>query len=172
MDLASLETEVAALRARVRHLEDAEDIRRLRMNYHYFINDGLFERAAEIYTEDALVVWSTAGTARGHAEIVELFKSLPRRADFVKHFLSNHIVDVTGDEATGLAYVDARYAERGLSVFIAAKYNERYRRTKAGWRISETLLDVYFWAPLQEGWADKVVTFAQVAALQGVGATS
>src|SRR5579883_2633458 len=111
MDETSTARELAALRVQLRLLTDIEEIRNLRMKYHYFINEGLFDRAAEIYTEDAFVKWSAAGTARGHKEIVELFKSLPRQADFVKHFVCNHMVDVSGDEATGLAYVDARYAE-------------------------------------------------------------
>ena len=127
---------VGGIIRQLRVLQDIEDIRRLRMLYHYFINEGLFDRAWEIYTEDAYVVWSSAGTARGHTEIVALFNTLPTRADFVKHFVSNHIVDVNGDEATGLAYVDARYAGDGESSFIAGKYDERYRRTPEGWRIA------------------------------------
>lgn len=163
MSEASIEQEMQALRLRLRHLEDIEDIRRLRMRYHYFINEGMFSRAPEIYTEDALVVWSTAGMARGHQQIIELFQTLPKQADFVKHFVSNHIVDVDGDEATGLAYVDARYAANGESSLIAGKYEERYRRTSAGWRISETILDTYFKATLQEGWGNMVGTFTDLS---------
>src|SRR5262249_39711444 len=133
------------------------EIRTLRMRYHYLINEGLLDRAAEIYTEDAHVLWATAGEARGHKEIVALFKTLPNQSDFVKHFVSNHIVTLTGDdEATGLAYVDARYAGQGQSYLIAGKYDERYRRTDDGWRISETILEVYFRATLQDGWAAMV----------------
>src|SRR5262245_19160392 len=98
MTEASIELELNALRHRLRRLEDIEDMRRLRMLYHYFVNEGLFSRVAEIYTDDALVVWSSAGTARGHKQIIELFQTLPKQADFVKHFVSNHIIDVDGDE--------------------------------------------------------------------------
>ena len=156
-----MEQQLEGFRGRVRLLEDIEEIRRLRMKYHYIINEGLLDRAAEIYTEDAYVVWSTFNSARGHQEIVALFKSLP--ADFVKHFVSNHIVDVTGDEATGVAYVDARYAGEGQSYFIAGKYDERYRRTDDGWRISETILETYFRATPQEGWAAMVNSFPRRA---------
>jgi ketosteroid isomerase-like protein len=154
MDQVEVEQQLRDLRSAVRLLEDIEEIRRLRMKYHYLINEGLLDRAAEIYAEDARVVWSSFGTAHGHDEIVALFKSLP--ADFVKHFVSNHIVDVAGDEATGVAYVDARYASDGESYFIAGKYDERYRRTEDGWRISETVLVTYFRATPQEGWAAMV----------------
>jgi ketosteroid isomerase-like protein len=142
-------------------LQDIEAIRTLRMQYHYIINEGLFDRAAEIYTDDAYVEWASAGTGRGHKEIVDLFWTLPTQADFVKHFVSNHIVNVDGDEATGLAYVDARYASGSESSMIAGRYDERYRRTPDGWRISETILVVYFKATLQEGWGDMVETMTQ-----------
>jgi ketosteroid isomerase-like protein len=163
MSTAEMADELVRLRLRVQVLEDIEAIRMLRMKYHYIINEGLFSRAAEIYTEDAYVVWSTAGTARGHEQIVALFETMPNQADFVKHFVSNPMVEVRGDEATGLAYVDARYAAGGESSMIAGKYEERYRRTEEGWRISETILDTYFKATLQEGWGNMVETFADRA---------
>lgn len=156
--------EVQALRADVRYLRDIEEIRRLRMLYHYFINEGLLDRAPEIYTEDARVEWSTAGAGRGHKEIVELFHVLPTQSRFVKHFVSNHIVEVNGDSATGSAYVDARYASETTSEFIAAKYDEQYRRTPQGWKISETILTVYFKAALPHGWEDQVKRLNQFGA--------
>jgi ketosteroid isomerase-like protein len=152
------------LEARIRRLEDIEAIRTLRMEYHHIINEGELHRATEIYTEDAHVVWATAGRGRGHAEIIELFKVLPAQADFVKHFVANHMVEVDGDEATGMAYVNAYYARGSESSVILAKYDERYRRTSAGWRISETLLHVYCKAAIPGGWADQVSNQGQFAA--------
>src|SRR5262245_66347431 len=98
MDQAEVEQELLTLRKRVRALEGIEEIRTLRMKYHYLINEGLLDRAAEIYTEDAHVVWATAGTANGHEEIVALFNTLPNQSDWVKHFVSNHMVTLTGDD--------------------------------------------------------------------------
>ena len=63
-------------------------------------------------------------------------------------------VDVDGDEASAFAYLDARYGQDGQSLIVAARYDEKYRRTAQGWRISWTYIDVIFSVPVQLGWAD------------------
>ena len=141
---------------RLRKLEDIEEIRRLRMRYHIFINDGFFDRLPELFLEDALVDFSFIGQAKGHAEIGELFMRIPRNLDLVLQFIHNHLVDVDDDKATGLSFLDARYAQNGESVNLAAKFDEIYRRTPAGWRIEELHLHVYFSANMTaRGWAGK-----------------
>lgn len=139
--------------ARLRKLEDLEEIRNLRMRYHAFINDGLFDRVGELYTDDAVIDFSPAGKASGIESIRAFYLQIPRNLDFVKQFIHNHMVDLDGDRASGISYMEARYARDGESVMVALKFNERYRRTPSGWRISETLTDMYFTAPLQKGWA-------------------
>jgi ketosteroid isomerase-like protein len=141
---------------RLQKLEDIEEIRRLRMRYHVFINEGFFDRFPELFLEDALVDFSYIGQAKGHGEIRELFLRIPRNLDLVVQFIHNHVVDVDGDEATGLSFLDARYAQDGESVMLAAKFDEIYRRTPAGWRIGELHLHLYFMAPITaKGWAGK-----------------
>jgi ketosteroid isomerase-like protein len=145
---------IESLGQRVRRLEDIEEIRDLRKLYHRFINDGLFERMAEIYTEDGVVDMGPLVRVQGHEAIVNFYSSIPRNVDFVIQYIHNHLVTVRGDEACGLSYFDARYAQDGESVIVAAKLDERYRRLEAGWRISETLVHIYFGVPVTKGWAD------------------
>jgi len=160
MEAVNLES----LNQRLRKLEDIEDIRRLRMQYHYLLNENLWERFPEIFTEDALVDFGSIGRAKGTAEIRELYLKIPKNLDLVKQFIHNHMVDVNGDDATGLSYLDARYARAGESVIVAAKFTEKYRRTPKGWKISECLVHVFFGVPITEGWASK--NLHQVAAFK------
>src|SRR5262245_38312144 len=94
--------------ARLRRLEDIEEIRQLRMKYHYYITEGCPEDTATIYTDDAYVEYEGVSVARGRAEFSRAIPSLSRRLTFIKQFISNHMVAVDGDEATGVAYLDAR----------------------------------------------------------------
>ena len=141
------------LNARLKNLEDIEEIRTLRMTYHTFINDRMFDRFPEIFTADALVDFGHIGKAKGTNEIRELFFAIRDGVDVVKQFIHNHMVTVDGDDATGLSYLDARYARDGVSVMVAARFNERYRRTPRGWKIAEMVVSLYFAAPLDKGWA-------------------
>ena len=148
-----MEGELAVLDARLRRLEDIEEIRGLRMKYHYLINEGRAEETEGLYTGDAYVEYEGVVVARGHAEFSRAIPALSRRLTFVKQFPSNHMVEVHGDEATGVAYLDARYANEGQSIMACARFSEKYRRTAEGWRISEMICRTYFNVPVQQGWA-------------------
>lgn len=144
-----------SLEKRLEKLEFLEEIRDLRRRYHYYINEGMFEKVADLYLDDAIVDFGYVGGASGRDDIRALYLSVPETLDFVKQFIHNHIVEL-GDNhnsATGISYLEARYAREGRSVMVAAKMEEIYTLTPDGWRIKRTDVDVYFSAPLDEGWA-------------------
>jgi len=141
------------LEARVARIEDREAIRTLRHTYHNILNERQLERWGEIYTPDALVVIDYAATWKGVAEIEAGFKIAARRLTFLKQYLHNHEITLNGDTATAYAYFEARYVDDGESVMVAGKYDEKYLRTSAGWRITETKVTLDFSVPLSKGWA-------------------
>lgn len=149
-----MDSKLAELDARLRRLEDIEEIHRLRMQYHFLMNEGRAEEMAGLYTEDASIEFEGVVTAQGRAEIGRAIPALSRRMSFVKQFPANHMVEIHGDEATGLAYLDARYAMDGQSIMACARFAEKYRRTAAGWQISEMICRTYFNVPVQQGWAE------------------
>jgi ketosteroid isomerase-like protein len=141
------------LEDRVRRLEDIEEIRRLRNMYHYFVNENLPDRLREIYTEDGVVQIDEHMKFIGIDAIVEGFRKIPMRTSLVKQYVHSHQVDVTGDTATAFAYIEARYGQDGQSLMVAGRYDEKYLRTSAGWRITSTFAKVDFAVPVQIGWA-------------------
>ena len=142
------------LHVRLRKLEDIEEIRDLRLTYHRFINEGDFTAVADLYTEDADVDLDVAGRASGREDIKALYRLVPDSLDFVKQFIHNHIVRVDGDQATGISYMEARYVRQGDSGMLACEFDETYRREADGWKISKTIVRIYFSVPLSKGWAD------------------
>ena len=147
------------LEQRIQRLEDIEECRQLRMRYHINTNDGHFDRMWELFTEDAYVDFGYISKARGHEEIKELFARVPRNLPLVKQFIHNHLVEVDGDEATGISYLDARYAQNGESVMVAARFDEIYARTADGWRIREFRVTMYFSVPISIGWAGEELNY-------------
>lgn len=146
------EPSLASLDARVRHLEDIQDIKTLRMLYHRYINEEQFDKVVSLYTPDARLDFGPIAKAQGTAQIDAMYRALPSNVEIVKQFIHNHLVEVHGDEASGIAYLDARYGNKGESLLVAARFEEKYRRTHAGWRISETIVTVWFAAPVEPGW--------------------
>ncbi len=141
------------IEARLRRIEDLEEIRALRIRYHRCVNERIFKEAVDIHTEDALVDFAGQAIARGHEEIAKLYDYLNTNVGIIRQFPSNHDIRIDGDEATGNALVDARYSQDGKSIIAAASYDEKYRRTEKGWKISEMLVKIHFSVPVQEGWA-------------------
>ena len=131
------------------------------MQYHINTNDGHFERMWELFTEDAYVDFGYISRARGREDIKALFLRIPRNLPLVKQFIHNHMVDVDGDQATGISYLDARYAQDGDSVMVAARFDEIYVRTQEGWRIKQMLLDLYFSVPITIGWAGDQLNYVK-----------
>ena len=131
------------------------------MQYHINTNDGHFDRMWELFTEDAYVDFGYISRARGREDIKALFLRIPRNLPLVKQFIHNHMVDVDGDQATGVSYLDARYAQDGDSVMVAARFDEIYVRTQEGWRIKQMLLDLYFSVPITIGWAGDQLNYVK-----------
>jgi ketosteroid isomerase-like protein len=131
------------------------------MQYHINTNDGHFDRMWELFTDDAYVDFGYISRARGREEIKALFLRIPRNLPLVKQFIHNHMVDVDGDEATGTSYLDARYAQDGESVMVAARFDEIYVRTEEGWRIKQMLLELYFSVPITVGWAGEQLNYVK-----------
>jgi ketosteroid isomerase-like protein len=147
------EKRLAKIEARLRHLEDKEEIRALRMRYHRCVNERIFREAVDIHTEDAFIDFAGQAKATGHAEIAKLYDYLNGNVGIIRQFPANHVIEIHGDEAIGNAIVDARYSQDGKSIIAAASYDEKYRRTKKGWKISEMIVGIYFSVPVQQGWA-------------------
>lgn len=141
------------LEERIARIEDLNEIRSLRNKYHHAVNSNTPESFAEIYTRDAVVYFDEFMKQEGLDNILAASRRLSDNA-FVKQFLHNHEIELHGDTAKGYCYLDARYAADGESMIVAARYDDEYRRTEAGWRISMTRVNIIFSVPLSQGWAN------------------
>lgn len=150
-----LEARVRALEAKVQELADIEAIRTLRYRYHEYINEGRYTEIADLFTEDAELDFGYLGKATGRAELSRFFHNIPQLLSFVKQFIHNHAVQVEGERATGLSYLEARTISRGESYMVAARYDDEYVKHDGQWKFKRMVLTPYFAVPLREGWAQE-----------------
>jgi uncharacterized protein (TIGR02246 family) len=106
-----------------------------------FARDGVFEILGQRrHGRDEIV----AGPARDLAGY-----------DRLQHIITNELVDVAGDEATGQWYAiavhvpDAAQPERHADVGL--RYRFRARRTDEGWRLADVALEVLWSAGMEFG---------------------
>jgi ketosteroid isomerase-like protein len=145
------------LEQRLQRLEDFDQIRKLKSQYHVLINDCRFDEFADLFTEDAVVDMGYMGgevePRRGKAEIHEMFATIPKNLQQIKQFIHNHMIEVDGDTGIGWAFLEARYGSGGTSYNVAGKYDDTYRRVDGRWLFATMHVSFYFTVPSDSKWA-------------------
>ena len=150
-----LEARVKALEDAVQNLGDQEAIRALRYRYHECINDGTHADIPDLFTEDGVLDFGYLGKANGRAELTKFFGGVSQLLSFVKQFIHNHVIQVHGDQGTGLSYLEAKPVFKGESYLVAARYDDEYVKQNGQWKFKSMRLTPYFTVPLREGWAQE-----------------
>ena len=117
---------------------DYLEIEQLVASYGHALDSGYGkgengEAYAGLYTAEA----SFAG-ATGHDQLVRLGQIQPRGPDFVRHYLTNHVIEPMAGGAKGkqfLAVIDIGESGKASSLFLGGHYEDTYVKTPQGWRI-------------------------------------
>ncbi len=152
------------LESRVRRLEDIEAIKQLKAAYCAACDDGYDpDRLAALFTEDA--VWDggrTFGRVEGREGIHRHFSGAADRISVARHQVMNPMVEIDGgdpDRATGrwLLFQPCTNVSAGReqAVWLAASYDDLYRRVDGRWLIASTVIEVAFFTPFEAGWVDQ-----------------
>lgn len=97
------------------------------------------EEAASAFTDDAVWDATAVGLERfeGRAAILGFFERDAAAIADQFHVITNHVLDLDGDTASGTNYVFSEGHTRSGAAFKAIALNEdTYRRTPEGWRIA------------------------------------
>jgi hypothetical protein len=137
--LTTLTTFVAPTKQTALTALDYLEIAQLVASYGHALDSGFGkgengEAYANLYTDEA----AFAG-AEGHAQLVKLGQIQPRGPDYVRHYLTNHVIEPAPGGASGreyLAVIDVGEGGKPGSLFLGGHYEDSYVKTPAGWRIS------------------------------------
>ena len=87
---------------KIQWLYDIEQIKRLKHRYCSFCDDNYkAEEISALFTENGIWEGGIFGRAEGRSAIYEFFKKIPSQVSFANHYVTNPIIDITGDSATG-----------------------------------------------------------------------
>jgi hypothetical protein len=146
---------LARLEATVQRLSDIEEIRALRLRYHEYINQNRPADLPGLFTEDGELDFGYLGRARGRQKLTKFFAAVPVLLDFVKQFIHNHAVEVDGDRATAVSYLEAKSVSGGKAYRVVGRYDDVCVRTPDGWRFSSMRFEPYFTVPHDQSWAQE-----------------
>jgi hypothetical protein len=123
--------------ARLRRLEDLEEIRALFVDYGYYLDHGLFADYARLFAEDGEILLGPLGRAKGPAAIQALMEqALGARVGSSYHVIANPIVRLEGDRATSnVTWVVLVRDEAGKPVLpMIGHHADTLVRTAQGWK--------------------------------------
>ncbi|HEX7739117.1 MAG TPA: nuclear transport factor 2 family protein [Marmoricola sp.] len=132
-----MSTDLTALEARLRRLEDIEEITRLVASYGPAVDAGLADDVAGLWTEDG--VYDVDEMFMGDQAAIHAMVGSDAHQGLIgngcTHFLGPVRVDVDGDDAVAVCHsiLVAYYKERYVVARSGAN-RWRLRRTPDGWR--------------------------------------
>ena len=132
---------------------DYVEIRKLVANYAYALDTGADNgyRYADLFAPGGVVF----GGVTGRENIAALARREPHGPDYVRHFLTNVVIEPTAEGARGrqyLAVIDVGENGKPSAFFLGGKYEDTYVRTPGGWRFkTRTLVRAIGAAPPARG---------------------
>jgi proline iminopeptidase len=146
------------LEARLQRIEDIQAITELKAAYCNAA-DGGWDRpthdadaVAALFVEDGVWEGGASGRGVGREEIRKLFDGF-KPAPFAFHRVSNPIIQVHGDRASGEWHVLVAITFEGdKHLWIGGVYNDTFVRTPRGWRFKHLKFTQAFRTRNAEGW--------------------
>jgi ketosteroid isomerase-like protein len=137
----------------VQELADKEEIRDLARRYAHYVWQEDGRGAAALFAEDGEMDLG-GQTIKGRKALLEAYGSMVAGRGLLP-FVHDHVVELSGDTATGRCHLDLRASMDGKSMMGAGVYDDRYVRTPEGWKFQSRKLALRYFVPLEEGWAEK-----------------
>ena len=127
-------------------LEDRQALVDVTIRYCWAIDGRDWTDLGSVFTEDAVVDYGFMPRVQGLPHIQALVEKVLAPLDSSQHMVSNHQIDVEGEEVRSRCYFHAQHVRRkasgGPNYVIAGIYRDRWSREDAGWRIAARELEV------------------------------
>lgn len=144
------------LEERIQRLEDIEALKQLKSSYAQYCDDD-YDAAhlAPLFTEDAIWDAGVLGRFEGRDAIRTFFAGASKVMPFAIHHVTNPVLDIAGDRATGRWYLwqPCVHATGEQALWMAGRYDDEYRRDDAEWRFARVNLELKMLSPYETGWS-------------------
>lgn len=156
------DAEIAALTLRVQKLEGARAVKKLQRAFGYYVDRGLWQDAADLFTDNGTIEIGADGVYVGKAHIRDYLKALHGGQDGLIYGQLNEwvtlqpLVDVAADGRSA----KARWRDLGMlgqhkqhAEWRDGIYENDYVKEDGVWKIKSLHLFVNFVTPVEKGWA-------------------
>ena len=145
------------LEARIRVLEDIEEVKRLMASYIYLVDDSQWDDIAAFFADNARAEYGMLGSYDGKEAIGTFFKEVVSQAwSWAVHQLLSPLVIVEGERAKGRWYIFCAATipspEGDRAMWIQGAYDNEFIKVDGRWKFSQLRLVFNFFTPYEEGW--------------------
>ena len=135
-------------------LADIEEIKQLKARYAAACDDDYDAKTiADLFVDEGVWDGGPMGFAETRAGIREFFEGVSGLVGFVVHGISNPLITVDGDSATGRWYLHQpmTFKQSGACYWLCAQYFDDYVRTADGWKFRRLTLKARAFSPYEKG---------------------
>jgi len=153
--IEELKANIEKVEARIKLLQDVEDIKKLKARYGYSVDCQDYDAVMKCFAKECNADYGLFGKCNNRDEIEKWFRgTVPKAMPFCLHFIENPIIEVNGDRATGVWYfnVPLTNGETNEASWMTGKYEDVYIREDGKWKYKELKCTIYFLSALDKGW--------------------
>lgn len=137
--------------------QDIAELNQLAYRYAAAVDACDMTRFRSVFTPDARLRAYNPGVAepfndiRGHDEMVKVNEIMATMFDQTMHVMTNHLVEIDGDKASGEVLCTARHIPKGENhvLSIQIRYEDDYERRGGEWKIHDRRIR-FLWAERSE----------------------
>ena len=146
---------------KIKELEDIEKIKKLKARYCYLVDEMVAGNKAKLnelmtyFTDDPWIDFSEFGRHEGKEAAATFMGGIVAQIlSYTAHMVSNPIIELNGNKATGRWYVEVPCTLRATNtpMWLQGKYDEEYRKVGEDWKWASIATRFDFFSPLEEGW--------------------
>ena len=123
--------------------KNVNEIVSLTVKYCWALDERDWDSLSEVFSSDAYAKYGVT-EHKGIDSIIEKCQKALLPLDFSHHMVTNHVVELEGDEATCKCYFQAQHVRNstpgGVNFIIAGKYEDELTRINGEWKISSRVL--------------------------------
>jgi hypothetical protein len=157
--IEALQREAARLEREIARIEDENEIENLQRIYGFYIEEGFWSEAADLFADDGIFEIAGVGVYRGKSRVRDYLASLddegPKDGRLYDQMQLMPIVDVATDGTTAQARwrlfaQEAKYGE--FSEWGTGWYENDYVKEDGVWKIAHLRQFNRMYSPDQDGW--------------------
>lgn len=140
-------TELAEIAARLKRLEDRDEIRALVARYGRVVDDRDMDGLRALFTPD--VIFGAIGSSQkleGREAVVAYYESRYADMPLSNHFAHDHVITLESDDlAVGYANSHVEMIRLGEPMVVALRYADTYARHEGAWKFKERITSFFYY---------------------------